>query len=75
MARGLVVLVALAIALGLIFLLVIAGVLLERLRRRREGYMPAPTGDRHSGISRIPPGQLFSSLPQGRAAAEKPPVI
>ncbi|ESZ99572.1 hypothetical protein SBOR_0045 [Sclerotinia borealis F-4128] len=76
LAIGLVVLIALAISLALIFLLVIAGVLAERIRRKREGYMPAPTNsyDRNNGMSRIPPQQLFSSLGQGRAA-EKAPMI
>lgn len=73
LARGLVVLIALAIALGLIFFMVIAGVLAEKIRRRREGYMPAPTStyDRNNGISRIPPEQLFGSLGQGRHGVEK----
>lgn len=73
LAKGLVVLIALAIALGLIFILVIAGVLAERIRRKREGYMPAPTSsyDRNNGMSRIPPEQLFSSLGQGRSGVEK----
>ncbi|KAF7952779.1 hypothetical protein EAE96_006005 [Botrytis aclada] len=77
LAVGLVVLIALAISLALIFLIVVAGVLAERIRRKREGYMPAPTNsyDRNNGMSRIPPQQLFSSLGQGRTAAEKAPMI
>ncbi|TEY33292.1 hypothetical protein BOTCAL_0685g00030 [Botryotinia calthae] len=77
LAVGLVVLIALAISLALIFLLVVAGVLAERIRRKREGYMPAPTNsyDQNNGMSRIPPQQLFSSLGQGRTAAEKAPMI
>jgi hypothetical protein len=73
LAKGFVVLIALAIALAIIFLLVVAGVLAERIRRKREGYMPAPTAsfDRHNGMSRIPPQQLFSSLGQGRSGIEK----
>ena len=73
LAKGFVVLIALAIALALIFLLVVAGVLAERIRRKREGYMPAPTAsfDRQNGMSRIPPQQLFSSLGQGRSGIEK----
>ncbi len=67
------VLIALGIALGLIFLLVVAGILAERIRRKREGYMPAPTSsfDRNNGMSRVPPDQLFSSLGQGRSGIEK----
>jgi len=78
LAKGFVVLIALAIALALIFLMVVAGTLAERIRRKREGYMPAPTNsfDRNNGLSRIPPQELFSSLNQGRsAAAEKAPMI
>lgn len=39
--------------------------------------MPAPTNsyDQNNGMSRIPPQQLFSSLGQGRTAAEKAPMI
>ncbi|ROT37268.1 hypothetical protein SODALDRAFT_279783 [Sodiomyces alkalinus F11] len=64
MALVFVVLIGLAIALGLMFLLVVAGVVLDRLRKKREGYVPAPTSmyDRGSGISRIPPAELFQSL-------------
>lgn len=64
MALVFVVLIGLAIALGLMFLLVVAGVLLDRLRKKREGYMPAPTSmyDRGSGINRIPPAELLQSL-------------
>jgi len=43
LALGFIVLIALAIALIILFLLVVIGVLAERLRRRREGYIPAPT--------------------------------
>ncbi|KAH8815057.1 cortical protein marker for cell polarity-domain-containing protein [Xylogone sp. PMI_703] len=76
LAKGFVVLIGLAIALGLIFLLVLIGVFAERMRRRREGYMPAPTSalDRQAGISRIPPEKLFGSLAQGRAAGKAPMI-
>jgi hypothetical protein len=72
-AKGFIVLIALAIALGLIFLLVLIGFFAERIRRKREGYVPAPTStfDRAGGMSRIPPSQLFSSLGQGRSGVEK----
>ncbi|KAF4634869.1 hypothetical protein G7Y89_g3219 [Cudoniella acicularis] len=73
LAIGFVVLIALAIALGLIFLMVVAGVIAERVRRRREGYLPAPTNsyDRSAGMSRVPPEQLFGSLGQSRTGVEK----
>ncbi|KFA46389.1 hypothetical protein S40293_08566 [Stachybotrys chartarum IBT 40293] len=66
-----VILIGLAIALGLILLLVLAGIVLDRIRKRREGYSPAPTSmiDRGSGMSRIPPHELFESLGQGRSGA------
>lgn len=41
LAVGYVVLIGLAIALALIFLLVVLGIFAERLRRRREGYVLA----------------------------------
>lgn len=72
-AKGFVVLIALGIALGLTFILVVAGLIAERIRKKREGYAPAPTGgfDRSGGMSRVPPEQLFSSLGQGRSGVEK----
>ncbi len=73
MAKGFVVLIGLGIALVLVFLIVVAGVVAERIRRKREGYIPAPTAsfDRGNGISRVPPEQLFSSLGQSRMGVEK----
>jgi sensor histidine kinase regulating citrate/malate metabolism len=56
-----VVLIGLAIALALIFLIVVAGILMERQRRRREGYVPMQI-DKHSNMSRIPPEKLFGNL-------------
>lgn len=73
LAVGIIVVIALAIALGLIFLIVVFGYLFERYQRRREGYVPAPTSsfDRGNFMSRVPPKELFSSLGQGRSAVEK----
>ncbi|KAK4103070.1 hypothetical protein N658DRAFT_421678 [Parathielavia hyrcaniae] len=64
-----VVLIGLAIALGLILLMVAAGIVLDRVRKRREGYVPAPTSmiDRGSGMARIPPEELLGGL--GRRGA------
>lgn len=66
-----VVLIGLAISLALILLMVVAGIVLDRLRKKREGYTPAPTSmyDRASGIKRIPPQELLESLGQGRPGA------
>lgn len=67
LAVGFVVLIGLAIALALIFLLVVAGILAERIRRKREGYMPIQTQmfDKNTNVSRIPPEHLFGSLGPG----------
>ncbi|PSR88954.1 cortical protein marker for cell polarity-domain-containing protein [Coniella lustricola] len=66
-----VVLIGLAIALGLTLLIVVAGMAMERLRKKREGYVPAPTStfDRGSGMHRIPPQELLESLGKGRPGA------
>lgn len=66
-----IVLIGLAIALGLTLLIVVAGMAMERLRKKREGYVPAPTStyDRGSGMQRIPPQELLESLSKGRPGA------
>lgn len=66
-----VVLIGLAISLALILLMVLAGVILDRLRKKREGYTRAPTSmyDRGSGIQRIPPHELLESLGKSRPSA------
>jgi len=71
MAIGLVVLISLACALGTIFLVVVAGILIERYRRKHEGYSPAPTTyfDKTSNMGRIPPEHLFGRL-TGRGAPQ-----
>ncbi|KAK5113101.1 hypothetical protein LTR62_003680 [Meristemomyces frigidus] len=61
LALGLVVLVGLAISLGLLMLIVIAGILMERHRRRREGYIPMPM-DKSTNLARIPPESLLGGL-------------
>ena len=70
-----VVLIGLAISLGLILLLVVAGIVLDRIRKKREGYTPAPTSmyDRGSGMQRIPPRELLESLGNSRPGA--PPHV
>ncbi len=73
-ALGFVVLIGLAIALALVFLMVIAGILAERVRRKREGYVPAPTNmfDKSSQMSRLPPEQVFGGV--GRGSPRTPAV-
>jgi hypothetical protein len=66
-----VVLISLAIALALTFLLVVAGVLLEWYRNKAKGYSPAPQSypDRLGNVGRLPPEQLFGTLSGPRAPA------
>lgn len=66
-----IVLIGLAIALGLTLLIVVAGMAMDRLRKKREGYVPAPTStfDRGSGMQRVPPHELLESLGKGRPGA------
>jgi hypothetical protein len=66
-----IVLIGLAISLGIILLIVAAGVLLDRFRKKRDGYAPAPTSmqDRGTGMSRIPPQELFEGLNRTRSGA------
>lgn len=66
-----VVLISLGIALGLTLLIVVAGMAMDRIRKKREGYVPAPTStyDRGSGMQRIPPHELLESLGKGRPGA------
>ena len=70
MAVGFVILIALACALGAIFLLVVAGILIERYRRKHEGYTQASSSyfDKTSNMGRIPPEHLFGRLGQSRQA-------
>ncbi|KKK20710.1 hypothetical protein P175DRAFT_0445334 [Aspergillus ochraceoroseus IBT 24754] len=74
-SNGIVVLVAFCCALGCVFLIVIAGVIFNKIQRRRQGYMAAPQGvgtDRPSTMRRLPPEYLFNSLKQPNPGA---PVI
>jgi len=66
-----IVLIGLAIALVLTFLLVVAGILLEWYRNKSKGYSPAPQSypDRMGNVGRLPPAQLFGTLSGPRAPA------
>ncbi|KAJ6164388.1 hypothetical protein N7470_003060 [Penicillium chermesinum] len=67
-SNGIVVVVALCCALGCVFLIVVAGVILNKIQRRRQGYTAAPQTfgtDRPTDMQRVPPEYLFNSL--GRA--------
>ncbi|KAK3709286.1 hypothetical protein LTR37_011024 [Vermiconidia calcicola] len=68
LAVGFVVLIGLAIALGIIFLIVVAGILIERTRRRREGYIPMKM-DKNGNLERIPPETLLGGLNEEKGSA------
>ena len=70
LAVGFVVLIGLAIALALIFLIVVAGILIERQRRRREGYVPMQM-DKNGNLQRIPPETLLGNLEGGKQDTPK----
>ncbi|PKY05038.1 hypothetical protein P168DRAFT_252089 [Aspergillus campestris IBT 28561] len=66
-SNGIVVLVSFCCALGCVFLIVIAGIIFNKIQRRRQGYMAAPQTvgtDRPSNMQRLPPEYLFNSLKQ-----------
>jgi hypothetical protein len=71
LALGFIVLIALAIALALTFLLVVAGIVVEWYRKRAAGYSLAPTSysDRMGNVGRVPPEELFGTLSGPRAPA------
>ncbi|KAL1860580.1 hypothetical protein VTK73DRAFT_7269 [Phialemonium thermophilum] len=71
LALGFIVLIGLGISLVLMLLIVVAGLFLDRLRKKREGYVPAPTSmfDRGSGLQRIPPEELLGNVGKGRPGA------
>lgn len=67
LSAGLVVLVSFCIALGCVFLIVVLGIILNRVQRYRQGYVQAPTAfqtDRPTSMRRVPPEYLFDTLRQ-----------
>ncbi|EGD99637.1 hypothetical protein TESG_06982 [Trichophyton tonsurans CBS 112818] len=61
--RGIIVLISFCIALGCVFFLVLFGILLNRYRRYKQGYVTAPQGtDRKPDLNRVPPEYLLESL-------------
>ncbi|PGH17879.1 hypothetical protein AJ79_00778 [Helicocarpus griseus UAMH5409] len=64
-SRGIVILVSFCIALGCVFLIVLIGIILNRIQRHRQGYVTAPRGtDRRPDLQRVPPEHLLDSLRQ-----------
>ncbi|KAF2207647.1 hypothetical protein CERZMDRAFT_88315 [Cercospora zeae-maydis SCOH1-5] len=68
---GIIVAIGLAIALAITGLIILLGLLLERRRRRIEGYVPI-TADKSANVNRLPPDQLFAKLEGG---GHSPPKI
>ncbi|PYI30403.1 cellular morphogenesis protein [Aspergillus indologenus CBS 114.80] len=72
LSNGIVVLISFCLALGCVFLIVICGVIFNKIQRRRQGYMRAPQAvgtDRPSNMRRLPPEYLFNSIKQPNPAA------
>ncbi|PWY90740.1 hypothetical protein BO70DRAFT_77000 [Aspergillus heteromorphus CBS 117.55] len=72
LSNGIVVLISFCCALGCVFLIVIAGIIFNKIQRRRQGYMRAPQGvgtDRPSNMRRLPPEYLFNSIKQPNPGA------
>lgn len=66
-SRGIAILVALCAALGTIFLIIVAGMILNRIQRKRAGYSTVPNvpyQDKNMNINRVPPERLFASMGQ-----------
>ncbi|GAB1215656.1 hypothetical protein ATERTT37_004848 [Aspergillus terreus] len=68
-SNGIVVLVSFCCALGCVFLIVIAGVIFNKIQRRRQGYVPGPQTDRSTNMQRLPPEYLFNTLKNRNPAA------
>lgn len=70
-------LVALCAALGTLFLIILIGIILNRLQRRRNGYNTIPNRtytDKPSNINRVPPERLFGTLGQRNGGNQAPTV-
>ncbi|GAD97268.1 cellular morphogenesis protein (Rax2), putative [Paecilomyces variotii No. 5] len=63
-SNGIIVLVSFCCALGCVFLIVLIGIILNKIQRHRQGYVRAPTTgtDRPTSMRRVPPEYLFDSL-------------
>ncbi|OLL22935.1 Polarized growth protein rax2, partial [Neolecta irregularis DAH-3] len=62
LAKGWVLLISLAISLGIIFILVAAGVIAAYFRRKKEGYTITPHLGGEKNLKRLPPNHLFSEF-------------
>ncbi|CAN6627068.1 bud site selection protein Rax2p [Trichomonascus vanleenenianus] len=63
LAKGFVVLISLAISLGLILLLVASGLLVSYIKKRKQGYRPAPSRVSELDMTEtVPPANLFEEM-------------
>lgn len=74
-SKGIVILVSLCAALGVLFLIILIGFIIDRVQRRRQGYsaIPASYTDKQSNLGRVPPEHLFQNL--GRNGAGQAPHV
>jgi Cortical protein marker for cell polarity len=65
---GWIIVIALAVSLFLVLLIVIGGLIAARIRRAREGYLPAPSTPpiRETSLERVPPDQLLGDMEERR---------
>jgi len=71
-SNGIAILVAFCAALGTIFLIILAGMILNRVQRKRAGYSTLPSvpyQDKNMNINRVPPERLFASMGQRTTGA------
>ena len=68
--------IGLAIALGLIFSIVVAGIIADRIRRKRDYYVRAPTNmyDKNNNMDRIPPSRLLGTIGQRDPGSPAPMI-
>jgi hypothetical protein len=72
------VLVALCAALGTLFLIVLVGIIIDRIQRRRNGYNSIPNTtytDKQPNITRVPPEHLFGGLGQKNSNSVGVPTV
>lgn len=67
LSDGIVVLISFCLSLACVFLIVLLGIIFNKIQRRRQGYVRAPQTygtDRPTSMRRVPPEYLFNSLGQ-----------
>lgn len=60
-------LISFCLSLACVFLIVLLGIIFNKIQRRRQGYVRAPQTygtDRPTSMRRVPPEYLFNSLGQ-----------